>query len=242
MPVRRSWRAREARTHLAIAAAAGAGAYVLHSRGIPDDQLFFRSIVVYAVAAAALCVLYALAVLLVRRFPVARTTQLDGRPAVLLRAWPGYWWLTSALDLGLLVLTGSWVHLAWTTSADRVFMTGLAALPFLWFAGRWATRAAGRCRLEALWVTDEEVVHDSERGRARLARADVVGVLGWDDADGGGTDVVAITTSTAPRRSFGPRLLTLTRTPTSATRTSVQTTLMGHPAPEVAAWLHRWSS
>jgi hypothetical protein len=78
---------------------------------------------------------------------------------------------------------------------------------------------------------------DTERGRARIARQDVVRVLGWDDADGSGTDVVAITTSTAPRRSFGPRLLTLSRPPGSATRTSVQTTLMGHPAPGIAGWL-----
>lgn len=130
-PVRGSWRAREARTYLAVAAAGGAGSYVLHSRDIPDDQLFFRSIVWYSVGAAVLCAVHALAVLLVRRFPTARTARLGGRPAVLLRAWRGTWWLTSALDLGLLVVTGSWVHLAWTTAGDRVFMTGLAALPFL---------------------------------------------------------------------------------------------------------------
>lgn len=100
----------------------------------------------------------------------------------------------------------------------------------------------GRCRPEALWVTDEEVVHDSERGRARLARADVVDVRGWDDADGAGTDILVIETGSEPRRSFGLRLLTLTRSPRSATRTSVQTTLMGHPAPEIAAWLQRQSS
>jgi hypothetical protein len=196
----------------------------------------------YSLGAAVLCAVHALAVLLVRRFPTARTATLDGRPAVLLRAWRGTWWLTSALDLGLLVVTGSWVHLAWTTSADPVLMTGLAALPFLWFASRWTTRAAGRCRPEALWVTEEEIVHDSERGRARLARTDVVEVLGWDDADGAGTDVVTLRTRTEPRRTFGPRLLTLHREPGSTTRTSVQTTLMGHPAPEIAAWLTRSSS
>jgi hypothetical protein len=225
-----------------MAAAAGAGAYLLHSRDIPDDLLFFRSIVWYSTGAAVLCAVHAVAVLLVRRFPTARTATLDGRPAVLLRAWRGTWWLTSALDLGLLVVTGSWVHLAWTTSADRVFMTALAALPFLWFVGRWTTRALGHCRPEALWVTDQEVVHDSERGRARLARADVVEVLGWDDADGAGTDVLTLRTSTEPQRSFGPRLLTLSRRPGSPTRTSVQTTLMGHPAPEIAAWLQGRSS
>lgn len=236
-PVPRSWRAREARVHVAIAGAAGAGAWVLHAQDIPDDELFFRSIVWFTVAAAALSGMYALAVVLVRRFPAARATRLDGRPAVLLRSWPGRWWLISTLDLGLLVLTGFWVLLAWSTSADRVFLTVLALVPFAWFAGRWTTRAAGRCRREALWVTENEIVHDSERGRSRVARPDVVRVQGWDDADGAATAVMAVISSAAPDRSCGPRLLTLTRTPTSGTRTTVETTHMGHPAHEIAAWL-----
>lgn len=236
-PVSRSWRVREARSYLGLAVAGFAGSYVLHSRDLPDDALFFRSIVWYTVAAAVVCLAYSLAVALVRRFPVARATRFEGRPAVLLRSWPGRWWLNSALDLGLLVLTGFWVHLAWSTSIDRVVSIGLALVPFTYVAARGATRAVGRCRAEALWVTETEIVHDSERGRARIARADVVRVQGWDDADDAGTDVVSVISSTAARRSFGPPLLTMVRAPKSATQTSVTTTLMGHPAPEIAAWL-----
>lgn len=236
-PVNRSWRAREAGTFLATGVAGVVGSYVLHSRDLPEEALFLRSVVWYTVGAAVVCLVYSLAVVLVRRFPTARPARLEGQPAVLLRTWPGRWWVNSALDLGLLVLTGFWVHLAWNTSVDRPFSIGLALVPFLFLTARWLTRAAGRYRPEALWVTESEIVHDSERGRARVSRVDVVRVRGWDSADGAGTDVVSVVTSTAARRSFGPRLLTLHRTPSSATRTSVDTTLMGHPAPEIAAWL-----
>lgn len=65
----------------------------------------------------------------------------------------------------------------------------------------------------------------------------MVRAQGWDDADQAGTDVVSVISSTAFRRSFGPRLLTMVRASKSATQTSVVITLMGHPAPEIAAWL-----
>ena len=232
-PVSRSWRVREARSYLGLAVAGFAGSYVLHSRDLPDDALFFRSIVWYTVAAAVMGLTYTVAVVLVRRFPTARAARLEGQPAALLPTWPGRWWLHTALDLGLLVLAGFWVHLAWNATNDRGVSIGLALVPFTYVAARWATKAAGRCRPEALWVTETEIVHDSERGRARVARADVV----RDDADHAGTDVVSVISSTAVRRSFGPRLLTMVRAPKSATQTSVVTTLMGHPAPEIAAWL-----
>ena len=224
--------------HLAIAAAAGAGAFALHRQDLPDDQLFFRSIVWFTVLAAAVTLAYVVSVLVVRSFPVAREARLDGRPAVLLPTWPGPWWLTTALDAGLLALTGFWVLLAWTSDVpDRPLLVVLALVPFAWFAGRWVVRALGRCRREALWVTEDEIVHDSERGRSRVDRADVVRVQGWDDADGATTDVVAVISRVAARRAFGPRLLTLNRSPRSATRTSIETTRMAHPAPAIAEWL-----
>lgn len=236
-PVNPSWRRREAGTFLATGIAGLTGSSVLHSQDLPDDALFFRSVVWYTAGAAVVSLAYFLAVVLVRRFPAARTARFEGHPAVLLPTWPVRWWFNSALDLGLLVLTGFWVYLAWNATIDRVVSIGLALVPFTYFAARWTIKAAGRCRREALWVTETEIVHDSERGRARVARADVVGVQGWDDADHAGTDVVSVISSTAVRRSFGPRLLTMVRAPKSATQTSVVTTLMGHPAPEIAAWL-----
>lgn len=229
---------REARAHLAIAAAAGLAAYALHRQDLPADQVFFRSIVWFTMLAAVSTLLYVVAVLGVRRFPTVREARLDGRPAVLLPTWGGLWWLTTALDAALLALTAGWVFLAWTSDApDRPVLVGIALLPFAWFAGRWVTRALGRCRREALWVTEEEIVHDSERGRTRIDRADVARVQGWDDADGAATDVVAVTTRSPQRRTFGPRLLTLARGPRSAMRTTVQTTRTAHPAPAIAAWL-----
>jgi len=236
-PVNRSWRLSEARAYFAMALGGFAGSSVLHSRELPDDALFFRSIVWYTAAASVVCTLYFFAVVLVRRFPTARPSRIDGQPAVLLLTWPGRRWVHSALDLGLLALTGFWVYLAWNASLDRLFLIGLALVPFTYFAARWATKAAGRCRREALWVTETEIVHDSERGRARISRADVVRVQGWDDADEAGTDIMSVLSSAAARRSFGPPLLTMVRAPKSATQTSVDTTLMGHPAPEIAAWL-----
>lgn len=236
-PVNPSWRRREAGTFLATGIAGLTGSFVLHSQDLPDDALFFRSVVWYTAGAAVASLAYFLAVVLVRRFPAARTARFEGHPAVLLPTWPVRWWLNSALDLGLLVLTGFWVHLAWNATVDRVVSIGLALVPFTYFAARWTTKAAGRCRREALWVTETEIVHDSERGRARICRADVVRVQGWDDADEAGTDIMSVISSAAARRSFGPPLLTMVRTPTSATQTSVDTTLMGHPAPEIAAWL-----
>ena len=236
-PVNPSWRRREAGTFLATGIAGLTGSSVLHSQDIPEDALFFRSIVWYTVTAVVVCLTYVLAVVLVRRFPTARRSRFEGQPAVLLPTWPVRWWFNSALDLGLLVLTGFWVYLAWNATVDRVVSIGLALVPFTYFAARWATKAAGRCRREALWVTETEIVHDSERGRARISRADVVRVQGWDDADEAGTDIMSVLSSAAARRSFGPPLLTMVRAPKSATQTSVDTTLMGHPAPEIAAWL-----
>ena len=236
--VPRSWKAREVRVHLAIAGAAGAGALALHRQDLPDGQLFFRSIVWFTVLAALMSLAYVVAVLAVRRFPAAREARLGGRPAVLLPTWAGPWCLTTALDASLLALTGLWVVLAWTSDVpDRLLLVGLALVPFAWFTGRWVVRGLGRCRREALWVTDDEIVHDSERGRSRVARAEVVRVQGWDDADGDATDVVAVISSVAARREFGPRLLTLTRGPRSATRTSIETTRMAHSAPAIAEWL-----
>ncbi len=236
-PVNPSWRRREAGTFLATGIAGLAGSFVLHSQDLPDDALLFRSAVWYSVGAAVVCLAYSLAVITVQRFPAARTARFEGHPAVLFPTWPVRWWFNSALDLGLLVLTGFWVYLAWNATIDRLFSIGLALVPFTYVAARWSIRVAGRCRREALWVTATEIVHDSERGRARVARADVVRVQGWDDGDHAGNDVMGILSSTAARRSFGSPLLTLHRAPSSATRTSVSTTLMGHPAPEIAAWL-----
>ncbi len=157
---------------------------------------------------------------------------------MLLPTWAGPWWLTTALDAALLALTGLWVVLAWTSDVpDRLLLVVLALVPFGWFTGRWVVRGLGRCRREALWVTDDEIVHDSERGRARVDRADVVRVQGWDDAHGAAPDVVSVVTRVPARREFGPRLLTLNRGPRSATRTSIETTRMAHPAPAIADWL-----
>ncbi len=236
-PVNPSWRRREAGTFLATGIAGLTGSYVLHSQDLPDDALLFRSVVWYSVGAAVLCLAYSLAVVCVRRFPTARSARFAGQPAVLLPTWPWRWWFNSALDLGLLVLSGFWVYLAWNATIDRLFSIGLALVPFTYFAARWSIRVAGRCRREALWVTATEIVHDSERGRARVARADVVRVQGWDDGDHAGNDVLGVRSSTPARRSFGPPLLTMVRSPRSAIDTSVSTTLMGHPAPEIAAWL-----
>ena len=108
-------------------------------------------------------------------------------------------WLTTALDAALLGATR--VVLAWTrTSRNWLLLVVLALVLFGWFTGRWVVRGLGRCRREALWVTDDEIVHDSERGRARVDRADVVRVQGWDDAHGAAPDVVSVVTRVPARR------------------------------------------
>lgn len=158
-----------------LALAAGGGVLVLVAA--PElsgtRPLGLWLLVVYTCFATVATLLLAGVVAATSQLPCLEEGVVDGRAAVGLRAWAAPWWHASALDLGLAVLGLALAAAGLAAGGEPAVVGSLAGLVGAWFLVRVGLVVAGRRRRPALWLTHEEVVVDSPRGRARAPRGDV---------------------------------------------------------------------
>jgi hypothetical protein len=154
-------------------AALGAVLVVVALVAVPSDVTAVRALVVYTAYATLLTLALAVAVATTRSLPAVAPARLDGQEASVARTWPGEWWYAVALDAGLAVLGVVLLVLGVSAGGAWAVLGLLAALVGLWFLVRVVLTVTGRRRREALWITPDEVVHDSPHGRERAAREHV---------------------------------------------------------------------
>ena len=119
-----------------------------------------------ALCAAALTVV-AVARAVRARYPEVRTTTVDGRSGVGIRAWSGEYWLEVVIDSALALLCVG-VLIADLASGGHWFPWTLVLLvPAAWFGGLSVLALTHRRNPEAIWVVDDDLVHESWWGRER---------------------------------------------------------------------------
>jgi hypothetical protein len=211
---------------LAILVVGLAGAAVILTQ-VPADVVAMRALAVYALFAALGAGVLAVARLRTRTFPGLREATVDGRPARGVRAWSGPFVHSVSLDVGLVALGAvvSSIGVASGSAWAALWVPALVATA--WFAVRVVLVLVGRRRVDALWLTDQHVVHDSAAGRARIPRTDVESVRPWS----GGLFVDGPTSRSGPPLGFraGARA--------RPGELRVDTSLMGVGPHDLAAWL-----
>lgn len=194
---RRKWRAVLGYLVLATLGAALATAGFV---GVPADAAGLRVLTWYTVGATAATLALAGATAATRQLPTLRPGRLDGAPATVLRAWPGEWRYDAALELGLVAAATALAVLGVRAASDWTVPLLMLGPVAAWLVGRVALTLTGRRRLEALWLTADEVVHDATWGRARADRGQITRVRRL-----GATAYVALDVAGAVRRELCPR-------------------------------------
>lgn len=218
-------------TFLAIAVGAAFFVTVIEV-AVPRDVLAMQLIAAYTALAGLACLVLAVALVLTRRMPAGREATLDGEPAVLFRAWPLQWWFDVATDAALGTLGVLLFALA-TAGTTEWLLWGLVPLAVgLWFLARAGLALTGRRHNEALWLTEREVVHDTDWGRERCDRSDVADVFGTED---GGRVLVVVHTSV--HRQPCPRPFRRKEVRVGTDDMGVDCSLMGHTSDDLARWL-----
>ena len=166
----RGRRFRQGVVEVAGAAVAGSAAWWIWStvgRTGPAMQV----LVVFG-ALVAVCLLFSAAMRLrLTHQPPPRTRLIDGRLAIGVRARAGEHWLEVVVDSAL-VLTCLGVLIADAAHGGRWLpWSVLLLVPALWFGGLATAAAMGRRNPEAVWVVDDDLVHESGWGRERVPLA-----------------------------------------------------------------------
>lgn len=231
-PVPGRSRAVDAVLHLLLALV-GAAAVGVALVAVPAGVVAVRVAVASTAVAVLTTLVLAVATAATRQHPVLRASSLEGAPALVVRAWAGEWWYDLVLDAGLAVLAGTLVGLALAADPPWVVAAVVVGVVGAWFLRRVLLALTGRRRVEALWLTAEEVVHDAGRRRERVRREQVtrvrpstVGAALVLEVEG----PVSRTPATRPSRA---------RTRARADRVVVDTSRMGHVSADLAAWLAR---
>lgn len=212
--------------------AAGAALYVvIIAVAVPRDVTAMWVLAGYTFLAGLVCLGVALALLLARQLPTARETVLDGQPAVLLRAWRGTWWFDLFLDTGIGALGLTLGVLGLLEGGEWVPWSVLALLAGAWFLARPILAMLGRRHNEALWVSAEEVVHDTSWGRERCRRSDIDRVIRLLDSS-----TLIIVVDGQITRELCPRPWR-PRPRKRMDNIAVDCSLMGHDTGELIAWL-----
>lgn len=173
-------RGRERRTEIAfhlgllvvgVTFAVGVGAAPI------GDYLAVQIIVVYTILVGVAAGVLAVALLLTAALPGVSERQIDGERGRGFHAWRGDWIFSVGVDIGLVVLGVVLIVLGVRDVESWAPFTIPGAAVTAWFAVRVLLVVTGRRRNEALWLTDEHLVHDSADGRARLRRDDVSAIV-----------------------------------------------------------------
>ncbi|MFT3859945.1 hypothetical protein [Micropruina sp.] len=108
--------------------------------------------------------------------PTARTATVQGRVGAGVQAWPGEHRLEVAIDSALALLCAG-VLIADLTAGGRWLPWSLLLLvPAAWFGALSALALTGRRNATAVWLVDDEVLHETVWGReqARLSHCTAV--------------------------------------------------------------------
>lgn len=211
---------------VAVGGALAAAAFV----AVPPEVVAIRVLAWYTAGAVLATALLAIALALTRRLPVLHESELDGTPALVVRAWRGEWWHTTALDAGLVVVAGALLVLGLRAGGGWAGLGLLVAAAGAWFLVRVVLTLGGRRRPEALWLTGDDVVHDAAWGRERVRRDQVARVRAATTVDRLVLEVEGpVSRQTCPRpwrRAVpGPGTIEL------------DCAWTGHAAHDLAAWL-----
>ncbi len=215
------------------ALAVGAGLLAALVRTLDAELPAMRALFWYAVVGAVASALLSLALAVTRRLPTLEEGTIGGRSGSVVRAWGPHWWFSRAMDLALVVLGVVLVVLGSRAATDALVWMLSPALVAAWSAGLVVLALTGRRNREALWVTEERLVHESRRGRRSVAVVDVERV--W----AGSRSETLLVRSERPvdveTRCPG---LWGGRRPRRPDRVlAVDCSLMGHAAADLAGWL-----
>lgn len=209
----------------------GALAVTLVLVAVPADVLPIGVTVGYTVVAGLATAALAVATATTRRLPGLGEARLDGEPALVVRGWSGEWWYHLVLDSALVVLAGVLVALGLAADPSWRVPSLVLTVPGAWFLVRVLLTLTGRRRNEALWLTPDEIVHDTSWGRERVRRDQVVRVRASTVAP----DLV-LHVDAPVRRQLCPRPWRQ-RVGSPSGRVVVDCSRMGHEVTDLADWL-----
>lgn len=163
----------------------------------------------------------------VRSFPTLQSVTRGGQPAVGIRSWWGSWAFSWAADALLALLGVGAFIIDLMTGARNLVVTAPAALVGAWLAMRLALYVRGAKRMEAVWLTEDSLVHEQ---RAGVEVAPFATITSVEPTFG----FIAINTSAPPQRRLCPRLW---RATSAEKKILIATGTMGHPQQDLAAWI-----
>lgn len=213
--------------------AVGAGLLAALVRALDAELPAMRALFWYAVAGAVASAALSLALAVTRRLPTLEDGTIGGRPASVVRSWGPHWWFSRVMDVALVSLGVVLVVLGSQAATDPLVWAIPPAVVAAWFAGLVVLALTGRRNREALWVTDERVVHESRRGRRSVALADVERV--W--AGSGSERLMVRSERPVDVETRCPRLWGGRRPLQPDHVLAVDCSLMGHSADALATWL-----
>jgi hypothetical protein len=197
---------------------------------VPADVHAIRALGWYTAFATALTVALAVALARTRQLPTVRRTEIDGAAAGGVEAWPWEWRYNVVLDLALAAAAATVAVIGITAGDGWLIPSLLVAAGGAWFLVRAALSVTGRRRNEALWITAEQLVHDTVNGRERVDRREVtavrpVGHFVIADLGAAGTGRLPPLLWRRKRRLGNPRTIVF------------DTQMVGHTPDQLASWL-----
>ncbi|SKB02609.1 hypothetical protein SAMN06295879_3563 [Agreia bicolorata] len=148
---------------------------------IPSDVYPMQALAWYTIWAMLLSVGLAIALAITRQMPTVERGIVDGSPAQGVRAWRGERLFDTGFDLGLGGVAAVLTAMGLVAGGEWVVPSLLVAAVGAWFAVRAVLSTVGPRREEALWLTDDRLVHYSKRGRESCERGQIQLVRAMND-------------------------------------------------------------
>jgi hypothetical protein len=199
---------------------------------VPPDAYPIHALAWYTLWGALVCAGLAVAHAVTRQMPTVERRVVQGSPASGVRAWRGERMFEVGTDLGLGVVALAITVMGLVAGGEWVVPSLLLGVGGAWFVVRAALSTIGPRRDEALWLTDEHLVHYSKRGREQCARSQIVLVRAMND------DVMVMVNGPIERRLV-PFLWRPRGTSTRLKQEQIwfPTRHVGHTADQLATWL-----
>jgi hypothetical protein len=201
---------------------------------LPSDAYPIHALAWYTLWGALFCVGLALAHAITRQMPTVERKMVDGSPASGVRSWRGQRIFDVGTDLGLGVVLIVITVMGLVAGGEWVVPSLLLGAGGAWFVVRAALSTIGPRRDEALWLTDEHLVHYSKRGREQCERSQIVLVRAMND------DVMVMVNGPIERRlvpfPWRPRG---TAARLREERIWFRAQHVGHTAEQLATWLSK---